>query len=70
VPGTTGNCPVCGEHDTRDSDFICQFCFGRLPYSYKRKLGRAKGREEEPKKRQEALEWLKGERRRRGGSRA
>lgn len=61
-------CQACGEHGVNDDDFVCQFCFGRLPSTYKRKLRLARGRAEEPKKKEEALDWLRKTPRRTSGS--
>jgi hypothetical protein len=61
MSGDTQTCPGCGEHALAGRDFICRFCFGRLPSSYKRKLHLSRGRVEEPKKKDEALRWLRRE---------
>jgi hypothetical protein len=51
-------CQACGEHEPGRGDFVCRFCFGKLPQPIKRKLAFARGRPEEPKKKEEALAWL------------
>jgi hypothetical protein len=51
-------CPACGEYEVARGDFICPVCFRRLPAPTKRKLRLARGRAEEPKKKDEALRWL------------
>ena len=62
-PGLGKLCPTCGEHRIAAGDFVCRFCFGTLPDSIKRKLRFARGRADEPKKKEEALRWLSKRRR-------
>jgi hypothetical protein len=62
-PSNPPLCQECGEHEVAYSDFVCRFCFAKLPNHHKRALRLSVGREDERHTRERALQWLKRNRR-------
>lgn len=52
-------CQSCGVSQVAATDFLCRFCFIRLPNKLKRSLRLAKGRSDEVHTKGKALLWLR-----------
>lgn len=58
-------CQGCGDLRVAPDDFLCRFCFVKLPQYLKRDLRLSIGRSDEKHVKEKAVQWLKDNRNRR-----